>query len=71
MPAIDKKMIDRINELARKSRETGLTPEEQKEQQKLRADYIAAFRGNLKKQLDNIDIVRPDGTTQPLKGNKK
>ena len=46
MPAIDKKMIDRINELARKSRETGLTPEEQKEQQKLRADYIAAFRGN-------------------------
>ena len=71
MPAIDKKMIDRINKLARKSRETGLTPEEQKEQQKLRADYIAAFRGNLKKQLDNIDIVRPDGTTQPLKGNKK
>ena len=64
---MDKKTIDRINELARKSRETELTPEEKAEQQRLRAEYIAAFRGNLKKQLDNIDIVRPDGSTQSLK----
>ncbi len=64
---MDKKTIDRINELARKSRETELTPEEKAEQQRLRAEYIAAFRGNLKKQLDNIDIVRPDGSTQSLR----
>lgn len=64
---MDKKTIDRINELARKSRETELTPEEKAEQQQLRAEYIAAFRGSLKKQLDNIDIVRPDGTTEALK----
>ncbi len=64
---MDKTTIDRINELARKSRETELTPEEKAEQQRLRAEYIAAFRGNLKKQLDNIDIVRPDGSTEALK----
>ncbi len=63
--------IKRINELAKKSRESGLTEEEKAEQQRLRQEYVAAFRGNLKKQLDNIDVVRPDGTVTPLKGNKK
>lgn len=62
--------IERINELARKSRETGLTEGEKAEQQKLRQEYIAAFRGNLKKQLDNIEVVRPDGTRESLKGKK-
>ncbi len=64
---MDKTTIDRINELSRKSRETELTPAEKAEQQKLRAEYIAAFRGNLKKQLDNIDIVHPDGSREALK----
>ncbi len=59
--------IQRINELARKSREEGLTPKELIEQKKLREEYIAAFRGNLKAQLDNIDIVGPDGEKRPLK----
>ena len=67
---MDKKKIERINELARKSRETELTIEEKAEQKKLRDEYIAAFRGNLKKQLDNIDIIRPDGTKENLKGKK-
>lgn len=57
---MDQQKIARINELARKSRESGLTPSELKEQKKLRDEYIAAFRNNLKKQLDNIEIVRPD-----------
>lgn len=67
---MDKKKIERINELARKSREKELTAEEKAEQKKLREEYIAAFRGNLKKQLDNIDIIRPDGTKENLKGKK-
>ena len=62
--------IERINQLARKSRAEGLTAKEKEEQKKLREEYIAAFRGNLKKQLDNIEIVRPDGTTESLKGKK-
>jgi uncharacterized protein YnzC (UPF0291/DUF896 family) len=67
---MEQKLIERINELARKSREKGLTEEEKAEQQKLRQEYIAAFRGNLKKQLDNIEVVRPDGTKENLKGEK-
>ena len=67
---MEQKLIGRINELAKKSREQGLTEEEKAEQQKLRQEYIAAFRGNLKKQLDNIEVVRPDGTKENLKGEK-
>lgn len=67
---MDNKTIERINELARKSRETELTAEEKAEQKKLREEYIAAFRGNLKKQLDNIEVIRPDGTKENLKGKK-
>lgn len=50
--------IDRINELARKSRTPeGLTPEEKEEQNALRNEYRAGFVRNLKAQLDNIEIV--------------
>lgn len=63
-------LIARINALAKKSREVGLTEAEKEEQQKLRQEYIAAFRGNLKRQLDNIEVVRPDGTKETLKGEK-
>lgn len=54
--------IERINELARKSKTTGLTPEEKKEQKKLRAEYIASVRMNLRTQLDNINIQEKDGS---------
>ena len=53
--------IERINELARKSKTTGLTPEEE-EQKKLRAEYIASVRMNLRTQLDNINIQEKDGS---------
>ena len=50
--------IDRINELARKSRTPeGLTPEEKEEQTALRNEYRAGFVRNLKAQLDSIEIV--------------
>lgn len=60
-------LLDRINELARKQKAEGLTPEEIAEQVKLRAEFIAAFRKNLKSQLDNIDVLEPDGTVTHLK----
>lgn len=59
---MDAKKIERINQLARKSKQEGLTPLEKEEQQKLRAEYIASVRMNLKAQLDNIDIQQEDGT---------
>ncbi|MBR3763719.1 MAG: DUF896 domain-containing protein [Clostridia bacterium] len=64
---MDKKQIDRINELARKKKAEGLTPEETAEQAALRAQYIAEWRENTRAMLDGIVIQRPDGTTEPLK----
>lgn len=49
--------INRINELARKSRESGLTEEEKAEQATLRQEYRNSVKANLVSQLDNIEIV--------------
>ncbi len=65
----DKKIL-RINELAKKSRETTLTEEEKTEQKKLREEYIAGFRNSLKSQLDNTVVINPDGTSFRLKQKK-
>ena len=59
---MDAKKIQRINELARKSKQEGLTPSEKEEQRMLRVEYIASVRMNLKAQLDNIDVQQEDGT---------
>lgn len=52
--------INRINELARKAKTTGLSEEECREQQQLRQEYLALFRANFKQQLDSIKIVREE-----------
>ena len=64
---MEKQKIDRINELARKSKQTELTPDEKAEQQALRAEYIAEFRRSLGMTLDNTVIQRPDGSREKLK----
>ena len=63
---MDKEKIARINELARKKRETGLTEEEQAEQQLLRREYIEEYRAGLQAQLENTYIILPDGTKKKL-----
>lgn len=64
---MDKKRIDRINELARKSKALGLTPEEKEEQARLRQEYIEEYRQNAIRTLENTYIQRPDGTKEKLK----
>ena len=64
---MDDKNIERINVLYKKSKEEGLTPEEANEQKKLREDYIAAIRGNLRGQLDQVSVLNPDGSVTSLK----
>jgi uncharacterized protein YnzC (UPF0291/DUF896 family) len=54
--SMDKK-IERINELARKAKMTGLTDEEIDERNELRKDYIQAFRSSLRVQLDSIKFT--------------
>mgnify|MGYP003451199617 FL=1 len=60
-------VIARINELAKKAKTEGLTPEELTERDKLRRIYIDSVKANLVGQLDNTYIVRPDGSKVPLK----
>ena len=59
-------VIARINELARKAKTEGLTEAELAERDQLRRIYIDNVTGNLKGQLDNTYIVRPDGTKQKV-----
>ncbi|MBQ4050178.1 MAG: DUF896 domain-containing protein [Oscillospiraceae bacterium] len=59
--------IARINELAKKAKTVGLTPEEEAERKALIEAYIKTFRESLRGQLDNTVIVRPDGTKESLK----
>ncbi|WP_289142175.1 DUF896 domain-containing protein [uncultured Brevibacillus sp.] len=49
--------IKRINELAKKSREVGLSDEEKLEQKALRQKYIDAMKLSLKSNLDSIRYV--------------
>lgn len=60
-------LIKRINELSRKSKTEGLSPEEKEEQTKLRNEYRALVIGNLSSQLDGIKIQHPDGTITDVK----
>ena len=64
---MDKAKIERINELARKKKQTGLTAAETAEQAELRREYLAEFRENMKAMLDNTIIQEPDGTRHALK----
>ena len=73
-PVTMEEKIKRINELYHKAKAEGLTPEEAKEQQELRSEYIANVRANLRGQLNNITIQNEDGSTENLGekfGNKK
>ncbi len=59
--------VDRINSLARKQREQGLTEEEKQEQAKLRREYVDSVVGNLRRSLDNTYVVDDKGNKTPLK----
>lgn len=61
MSQIDPKLINRINELAKKKKEGTITKKELAEQAKLRQEYLKAFRGNFKQQLMGIKIVDEKG----------
>ena len=63
-------VIARINELAKKAKTEGLTPEETAERDKLRRSYIDSVKANLIGQLDNTYIVDQKGNKTPLNKNK-
>lgn len=67
---MEKHKMQRINELAKKAKTQELTQAEQAEQKQLREEYIAEYRQNLKAQLDNTTVLKPDGTAYKLRPKK-
>lgn len=65
------KMIERINELYRKSKAEGLTDAEKKEQAELRQKYVQSFRRSLTGTLDNVYIVDEKGNQEKLRKKNK
>ena len=63
---MNQEKIERINALYRKSKAEGLTEEEKKEQDLLRKEYIASVKSNLRKQLNNIDVINEQGKVENL-----
>ena len=64
---MEQQKLDRISELARKSRTAeGLTEAEKAEQAQLRREYIDSMKRSLRAQLDNIEIIDENGS-RPLK----
>lgn len=58
---ISKEKLARINHLAKKSKEVGLTEEEAKEQSKLRTEYLTSFRSSMLNTLTGVTIIDPKG----------
>lgn len=58
--------INRINELAHKSKTVGLTEEEKQEQMVLRREYIDSFKASLVGQLENTYIVDEKGNKRKV-----
>ena len=54
---LEKSRLDRINELAKKAKTEGLTPEEQAEQKELREAYLENFRANFRNQMMQVKFV--------------
>ena len=64
---MEQKKIDRINELARKSKTPeGLTEEEKREQANLRLEYINSYKASLISHLENTYIVDEKGNKRKL-----
>ncbi|WP_138414673.1 DUF896 domain-containing protein [Aquibacillus sediminis] len=58
---LSKDKLDRINTLANKAKQEGLTNEEKEEQQKLRQEYLKNVRKSFKNQFKGMKIVDPNG----------
>lgn len=66
----DQKKLDRINELAKKNKNEGLTQEEIAERDVLRQEYLENFRAHFRSRLDNVKVVSPEEYEEQMKNSK-
>lgn len=60
---MEKAKLNRINELAHKSKAEGLTEEERKEQHELRQEFLDEIRADVRASLESIEIVDDTNVT--------
>lgn len=63
---MEQKKLDRINELARKSKTVGLSEEEKTEQTALRNEYRKSVINNLQSQLNTCTIIDKNGNKKKV-----
>ena len=71
---ISKEKLARINQLAKKAKETGLTEIEAKEQSKLRGEYLQGFRSSMLNTLKSVKVIDTEGndvTPEKLKREQR
>ncbi|MBQ8432276.1 MAG: DUF896 domain-containing protein [Clostridia bacterium] len=68
---MEKEKLERINVLAKKAKNEGLTDAEREEQALLRKEYIAEFRAQFTGILDHTVIQYPDGSKEHVTDRKK
>lgn len=64
---MENKLLQRINELAKKKKTVGLNADELAEQKKLYKIYLGEIRTQFDKTLDNVSVKDKDGTVVPFK----
>lgn len=65
---MDPKLIKRINELARKSKTTGLSELETEERDRLRKQYMKQFREQFRIQLESIKFTDESDDSRDSEG---
>lgn len=58
---ISKEKLERINKLAKKSKEEGLTDKEKTEQKELRQEYLQNVRKSFKNQFKSMTVMDQEG----------
>lgn len=53
--------LARINTLAKKAKEQGLTNAEAKEQSQLRREYLETFRSSMRNTIETVRVFDPNG----------
>ncbi|MCM3358880.1 MULTISPECIES: DUF896 domain-containing protein [unclassified Psychrobacillus] len=58
---LSKEKLARINELSKKSKSSGLSIEEAKEQSALRKEYLETFRATMRDTIEHVKVIDPSG----------
>lgn len=71
---LSKEKLERINLLAKKAKNEGLSDKEKEEQKRLREEYLTNVRRSFKNQLKTMTVIDPAGndvTPQKLRDEQE